>query len=137
MKEQQYQLFHESIEDALTTCVNAIGGPKKVGPMMWGDTVCPIEQGKKLTRCLNPEHASKLSLEEMMFILRKAHDVGCHAGINFICRDTGYADPQPVDIEDEVAQRERGFIQAVDSLQKLAGDIGDLKAKAEKMRAVG
>jgi hypothetical protein len=137
MESQQYQLFHESIYKALDTCVQALGGAKEVGSELWGQSTTPDKLGEKLNDCLNPNRAQKLSLEELLFILRKAHDIGCHAGINFICRDTGYTDPQPVDLEDEIAQREREFIQAVNSLQKLAGDVTTLREQKQNIRAIG
>jgi len=129
--ETQQELFHESIYKALETCVMALGGSKLVGVDLWGKSATPDDQGRKLDHCLSTNHAQKLSLEELILVLRWAHDKGCHAGANFICRDTGYSDPQPLDIEDETAQREREFIQAVGTLQKLAGNISELRCRAK------
>lgn len=134
METPQFELFHESIYKALDTCIQALGGAKSVGIDLWGNSTTPDKQGDKLNDCLNPTRAQKLGLDEMLYILRKAHDVGCHAGINFICRDTGYTDPQPVDLEDELAQREREFIQAVDKIEGLAKSIDVLRQKTRAAR---
>lgn len=130
METPQYELFHEDIYKALDTCVQALGGAKVVGAELWGESAPSDQQGEKLNHCLNQNHAQKLSLDEMLWILRKAHDTGCHAAINFICRDTGYSDPQPLNVEDEVAQREREFIQAVDGLKHLTESITQLRKRA-------
>jgi len=137
MESSQFDLFHEDIYKALDTCIQALGGAKAVGVTLWGESALPDQQGQKLNHCLDPNHAQKLSLEEMLWILRKAHDAGCHAGVNYICRDTGYSDPQPLDLEDETAQREREFIQAVANLQKLAGNISDLSGRSKPARLRG
>lgn len=111
MKSAQFELFHEDIYSALRTCVDAMGGPKKVGPELWGNAQTPGKLGEKLANCLNPNHAQKLSLDEVMFILRGAHQVGCHGAINFLCRDAGYADPNPLEPEEETIALQRQIIQ--------------------------
>ena len=112
METPQYELFHEDIYKALGTCVQALGGSQKVGCMLWGESALPEDQGRKLDHCLG-DHAQKLALKEMLLILRKAHDVGCHAGINFITSYAGYSDPQPVNLEDEIAELQKTIIEAV------------------------
>lgn len=123
MKTPQFELFHEDIYSALRTCVGAIGGSKEVGVALWGQSQPADKQGDKLCNCLNAGHAQKLSLEELLWILRAAHDVGCHAAVNFICRQSSYQDPQPVEPEDEMAALQRQFISAVSDLETLASRI--------------
>ncbi len=118
METPQYELFHETIYKALDTCVQALGGSQKVGCALWGESALPEEQGRKLDHCLG-NHAQKLSLDEFLVILRKAHDVGCHAGTNFICRNAGYSDPQPLNIEDEIAELQKTYIESVKTQRHL------------------
>lgn len=116
----QHKLFHEDIYAALTTCVMSIGTPQQVGAMLWGESVSPSDAGRKTAHCLNREHAQKFSPEEILWILRKAHDVGCHAGMNFIARDAGYSDPAPLVVEDEAAQLQREFVAGLEHMESLA-----------------
>ena len=95
-----------------------------------GKSDTPDKQGEKLSNCLNTNHVQKLSLEEMLFILRQAHKKGCHVGITFICRHTGYADPQPIVLEDEITEHERQFISAVAEVKHLAITISELRSRA-------
>lgn len=123
MKTPQFELFHEDVYSALRTCVDALGGPKKVGVALWGSSKTPRQQADKLLNCLNRNHAQKLSLDELQWILRSAREIGCHAGINQICRDAAYLDPSPVEPEDEKAALQRQFIDSVGTLQVLARRI--------------
>jgi hypothetical protein len=109
----QATLFQESLNRALEVAVTALGGAKAVGhklrPEMLADAA-----GKWLCNCLNdnPDVRMKLEGEQIMWILREARKVGCHAAINYICGDAGYANPLPVEPEDEKAQLMREFIAA-------------------------
>lgn len=62
-------------------------------------------------------------------ILRMGHQAGCHAGMVFIARELGYADPVPVEPEDEVARLQRDFIEASKALVTMAGKIDQMQAR--------
>ena len=126
MQEPQYELFHEDIYNALRTCVSALGGPKEVGVQLWGNSTTPPKQADKLANCLNPDHAQKLSLDETLWILAEAQRAGCHAGINFICRESGYSDPQPIEPEDEKAALKREFMASVKTQQAMLARLEKL-----------
>lgn len=121
MSEQQ-ALFHEDIWQALRDCVSALGGSKKVGLLLRPE-IDAQTAGRWLLDCLNPERKEKLCVEQMMLVLREARKVGCHAGIAFIARDAGYADPQPLNPEDEAAQLKREFIASVKASQAIAARL--------------
>lgn len=115
----QESLFYESINDALDACVKACGGAKVVGCQLWPDKP-PEAAHRLLLACLNEGRAEKLNPDQVLFVLRMARERGFHAGINFIARETGYADPQPIEPEDERARLQREFIEAQKAMQKLA-----------------
>jgi hypothetical protein len=92
--------FFEGPEDALREAVRAIGGPKKVGPMLWPDKT-PDAAARLLQDCLNAGRSEKLELSQVLFILRAARDAGFHAAFQFIGADVGY-DVRPVTREEEV-----------------------------------
>ena len=108
----QPSLFHEDIWMALTDCVRALGGAKTVGHLMRPEKD-PVDAGKWLLDCLSSKRNDKLCLEQVLWILREARKINCHAGATFILRDAGYADPQPIEPEDERAALQRSFVESV------------------------
>lgn len=92
--------FFEGPEDALREAVRAMGGPKKVGPMLWPDKTQEAA-ARLLQDCLNISRPEKLELSQVMLILRGARDVGYHAAFQFIGGDVGY-EVRPVTREEEV-----------------------------------
>lgn len=115
MKDQeimQSQLFYESIYEAMTDLVRALGGPKKVGPMLWPDK--SIDAAAQLLRdSINSHRKERLNQEQTMFLLRKAREIGWHAAINFICEQVGYSAPTPIEPQDQVAALQRAYVESV------------------------
>ena len=127
----QYQLIHESLNEAMADAVRAVGGSKKVGSLLW--PALPIEQAKnRLNDCLNAARPEKLSLAEVMFVLRAAHDAGYHGAMQYIAQESGYSLPQPVEPQDEAAQLQREFIEAVRASQKIAARLERLNVPTVK-----
>ena len=112
-------------------CVKAMGGFKKVGVLMRPE-LSADKAGEWLADCLNPDRPQKLSLDQAMFVLRAAREIGCHAGMYFIARDCGYSEPGPVEPEDEAADLERKFIATAEMLAPMLTRIESLRAKARK-----
>jgi hypothetical protein len=113
--------FHESINDALVSAVTALGGYKKVGPLMRPEL--PIDQAAGWLRdCLNPGRREKLSPEQVLLVMRESRRGGYHALMNFIAFDTGYkasaVDPQTQ--EDELKER---FCSAVEELTAMGAKL--------------
>lgn len=118
-------LFHESLADALRECIAVCGGLKTVGKTLWPEKDADIA-GRLLADCLNEAKREKLSPEQMLLVLRMARERGCHAGMTFISRELGYADPQPIEPEDEKAKLQREFIESTKALAKMAQRIEHL-----------
>lgn len=129
----QPQLFHEDIWQALTDCVRALGGAKVLGHRM-RPQLDPQDAGRWLLDCLNPARKDKLDLEQIIFILTEARDVGCHAGLAYLCQVTGYAPPLPVEPEDEQASLMREFIEANREQSARSARIEALAARLTRKR---
>lgn len=127
-------LFHESLADALRECIATCGGLKTVGKLLWPEKDADIA-GRLLADCLNEAKREKLSPEQVLLGLRLAREKGCHAGMTFIARELGYADPQPIEPEDEKAKLQREFIESTKALAKMAQRIEHLERPAT-IRAV-
>lgn len=117
--EGQQRLFFEDINDALREVVQQLGGAKAVGAVLWPEK--SVEQAQVLLlACLNSERKERLSPEQLVLLLRKGREAGCHAAINFICESCGYSAPLPVNPVDAQAQRVDEFNRNVSALLQLA-----------------
>lgn len=114
----QIDLWHERLSDALRAVVMAYGGPKKMGYELW-PTKRLDDAARHLNHCLDDDRAEKLSLEEVEHILRRGREIGVHVAMTYLCRSTGYADPTPVEPEDERAKLQREFIKASSELSRM------------------
>lgn len=108
-------LFHESLTDALREVVQALGGMKSVGVALRPEKA-PDAAGRWVADCLNPDRAECLHPDQLLFLLRAGREAGCHAAANYLMREAGYADPVPVEPEDERARAQRDFEVAVKTL---------------------
>lgn len=117
----QMPLIHEDFCSALTTCVQALGGAKKVGVMLRPEyEEDPDKAARWLLACLNPARDEKLSFEQTFKVMREAKAIGCHVAMFHITQEVGYAEPQPIEPEDEKARLQRDYIAAVKSLQTIS-----------------
>lgn len=114
----QESLFSEDFNDALKDAIRALGGTKAVGvklrPEMPADAA-----GAWLKDCLNPTRRERLAPEQVLWILRESRKVGCHSAMNFLCDEAGYVRAAPLEPQDEAAQLQRQFIDAVQALRKI------------------
>jgi hypothetical protein len=118
----QFPLFHEDLTDALRTCVQALGGAKRVGVMLRPEL--PADQaGRWIADCLNPDRRDQLHPDQLLLVLREARKVGCHAAMCFLAHAAGYAEPAPIEPEDERAALQRTFNEKVDALMALVARI--------------
>lgn len=125
MNLMQSSLFHDTYEDAIRDAVMSLGGFKKVGATLW-PAMPADDAGRKLAHCLNTDKREKLDLGELQLIRREARKVGVHILASYEMRDAGYADPQPVNPEDEQAQLQREYIAAVKSMSAIQARLDRL-----------
>lgn len=114
----QPALFHESLLDALRDCVRALGEPKIVGQAMRPEK-SQDDARTWLLNCLNPDRPEKFDPEQIMWLLREARKVNCHAAFVYMARECGYADPRPIEPEDERAALQREFVTATADMKRL------------------
>lgn len=114
----QEELFHEDINGALGHVISALGGNKRVGVALW-PSLSADAAGKKVSNCLNNEHAQQFHPQDILWILRQAKQSGVHSAMAYINSECGYAPPMPVDPVDEAAELQRQFIQSVEAQQQL------------------
>lgn len=113
--------FHESVNDAMQAAVMALGGYKKVGPMLRPEL--SIEHAAQWLRdCLNVDRREKLGPEQVLLLLRTARAAGYHAAMDFIAFDAGYK-ATPIDPQSQMEQLQEQFISAVDRLEGIRAQM--------------
>lgn len=115
----QEALFYEDINQAIQAVVQECGGAKVVACKLWPEKT-PDAAHRLLLACLNENRVERLTPEHLILILKMGRDRGCHAAINFLNRDCGYADATPVEPDDERARLQREFIEAQKAMFSLA-----------------
>lgn len=125
----QVSLFHESLSDALKEVIQQAGGTKAVANKLWPEKT-PDSAHRTLLDCLNENRAEKLSPEQVLFILRIGREVGCHSAVNYMTRESGYSDPQPIEPEDEKAKLMREFITASKAMSALTDRLANIGLRA-------
>lgn len=131
----QPYLFHESINDALRECIGFIG-KKEVAARLWPEKSV-IDAQRLLSDCLNDDRPARLNPEQFMYVLKLARDKGCHAGMNFLCRELGYSETQPIEPRDEVAELQRQYIESAKAMARMAERIELLNAVQISLRSAG
>lgn len=122
--------FYEGPEDALKAAVQALGGAKKVGAMLWPDKTID-EAGRLLLNCLNPGRAEKLDISQVMFILARAKESGCYAPFMWLAGEVGF-DARPITRAEEV-DRVTSVIESASTT--LANAMSTLE-RLQRLRAV-
>lgn len=131
----QLNLIHETIADAALEVIHAAGGFKVVGQRLFPE-LAPDHAGNKLRACLDDERREKFSPQQIVLLLRIGREVVCHALINHITSESGYANPLPVEPDDEIARLQREFVAATKSLHHMASRIEAISSTAAVRRVV-
>src|SRR5690242_15169216 len=83
---QQETLLEASIFDALEASVNAAGGEKRVAAKLWPALGASSSEAR-LRYGLNPEHAQKLDLTEMLLFAKLAREADDNSFMAFLGRE--------------------------------------------------
>lgn len=124
----QDRLFITDIYDALGDLVRALGGPKSVGEALWPKKQ-PDDAAGRVKDCLNRNRRETLDAEEIMWLLRRGREVGCHEPVRWICRTSGYTEPEPVEAESELTKLLRDYLSAEGRQAELRPKIDALREK--------
>ena len=85
----QQELWHDTVFDAVGAAVQAAGGAKKVAGKLW-PALDATNAAARLRGCLDPDHAQKLCLAELMMLGKLARDAGDSSIMDFFAREWGY-----------------------------------------------
>lgn len=121
----QIPLFVDDYYDAIRAAIEGLGGFKRVGSDIKPDLSVEAA-GRWLADCCNPDKREKLSLTELAYIRKSSRKAGIHVLAAFEMQAAGYAEPQPMNLEDESAQLKREFIRSVEALNALQARMARL-----------
>lgn len=124
----QMSLIHESLNDALREVVQAAGGNKKVGTMLYPEMPADHAAGR-VRDCLNPDRREVFNPEQVLLLLRIGRQCGCHSAMGYLAFESGYSTPVPMEPEDEVIRLQREFVEATKTLGFLANRIEHIQSR--------
>lgn len=113
----QQTLWHDTPEDALRALIDALGGPKKVGLELYPDRSM-VESQRLLMKWCDPDRVEKPTLSQLLFLLKRGRQTGCHVLIGLLSEQSGYA-ATPIEPVDEMVELQKQFIKSVENQQKL------------------
>lgn len=119
---EQGELFYETLTDALRATVDALGGPKVVGVMLWPEMGLD-EARRRLLDCLNPDRQHRLDPDRLLRLMKLSREKGVHIAIAWILAELGYATPQPIEPEDQQAELIRQFNRAAETVSAMGERI--------------
>lgn len=124
----------EHLHEALIEAVKACGGTKRVAALLWPASAAQNLEAarRRLANCLNPDCAEKLSLEELMLVMRTAREAGDHTVMRYLSGALSYTDPEPLTVEDQVDDLQRRFVAATAQLSTLAEQMHTLQRRARR-----
>jgi hypothetical protein len=116
----------ESFHEALIECCRAIGGSKAAAALLWPAKADRDIEGARryLASCLDPDRNEKLSLDEVLLLLRSAREQGCHVGMEFLAATLGYEQPKPTSDAD---RRAKFMSRAEVLMAELASAMAELR----------
>jgi len=122
----ELELF-DTVDDMLNGIVVALGGPKKVGGLLWPEL--PVERAAQNVRDrLNADRRELFSPQQVLFLLKSARDQGYHAGMRWLSGECGYTGVKPAERDQQKADLQRQFVRAVDIVQRLGKQLEKLGA---------
>lgn len=122
----QDRLFITDIYDALGDLVRSAGGPKGVGTALYPKKE-PEDAAGYVKDCLNRKRRETFDAEEILWLLRRGRELGCHEPIRWICTNAGYTAPEPMETETELTRLLREYVE-------LEGRRAVLQPKIEEAR---
>lgn len=125
---EQDKLFITDIHDALGDLVRALGGPKEVGQILKPEKTTEDAAGW-VKDCLNPKRREKFDPDQILWLLKKGREAGCHQPIKWICDQAGYSEPEPKEPETELTKLLREYIDAEGRRAALQPKIEELRTK--------
>ncbi|MDP2346737.1 MAG: hypothetical protein Q8N34_03315 [Gammaproteobacteria bacterium] len=122
----QEQPKKDTILEALQADVDALGGNKAVGMILWPEKD-PVSAGKHLSNCFREDRNERITPEQVALIIKRARHAGSFHTLHHICDDASVTHPTPIEPEDERARLQKQFIKAVEHLDFIRANMDRLQ----------
>lgn len=124
----QSPLFFDDVDDVLRYVVSVLGGPKQVGPMLRGNDLPVDRLAQWVSDCLNHDRPHNFHPHQVVALLQAARNLGDHTAMNWLAGEVGYQ-VTPIEPEDEAADLKRKFIDAAQTMERMALRIESLESR--------
>lgn len=125
------KLFYDDDLDALKAHVQALGGNKKVGALLWPDKT-PETAARTMADCCNSSRAERLSPSQLLLVMRMGREAGCHILATHFMHEAGYGTPTPIDPKDEASV----LTQRLEDVMGMASSIADRLQRMNALRVI-
>ncbi|MES2972403.1 MAG: hypothetical protein V4757_02295 [Pseudomonadota bacterium] len=112
----------DTLNDALRSLVQALGGFKKVGGLMQPDNE---HADQWLRHCLDGNRREKLSPEQVIWLLHEGRKVNFHAAMDYVGQKTGYKH-KPVDLDEQRQALQETIAAGIENLQRQMATLARL-----------
>lgn len=131
----QDPLFHEDFNDALASLVKALGRGKvePVARDLWPNR---SGAGRWLSDCLNPDREAKLSLDDVVGLLRMGREHGIHWAMHKLCAQTGYEPPSISKTKTPEQLLAERMAKVAAEYARLADELASLNQPTQNLKAV-
>ncbi|MFD2754274.1 hypothetical protein [Comamonas terrae] len=120
-------LTYEDELDAARDAIRHLGGPKRVGEMLYPDK-SPEAAARYLLDALNPARDTRLSPGQLLLLMRKCREAGFDGLTAYILNAAGYAPPVPLDPTTEAMKLTRELDRTMDRAEALVSHLQRLRA---------
>jgi hypothetical protein len=131
----QRVLFHDSVWDAISTDIMAMGGFKVVAAKLWPSKDLTAA-ANTLRNAVNPEQAQKLCPDELMQIKRLAREVNSTATIDYEAQQLGFQVTW-IDPKDQAEALRREVRDMLEIVSRKLDRIERAEERAVTLKAVG
>lgn len=104
----QVKLFYEDELDAVREAIRVLGGFKAVGQLLYPEKAADAA-GRALADTVNADRKERLTLAQVMLVMKMARDKGCHGPWRWISEEVGYS-ADPIEPEDELTRLMRDYL---------------------------
>lgn len=129
MSSDQGELFFDTENDALRSCIASAGGMKAVAGKLW-PALKPPTAYARLAACLDDGKYEKLTFAEIIKIGKLGRDSGCHALMSYLAAELSY-EVRPLSARDELVGALEIFEQKSDELMHAISAVKRAKGRAE------
>jgi len=139
---EQIPLLEDTFEDVMAALGRAMGGKKQFAEILRPELEGEPDRARRwLLDSLNPEHQQQLHVSHLVRALKAGRESGVHLLMAWLCRETGYAVPEPAAMPSQktlllaeaerLSKRQRQISEEIDRIEE-----GEVVREVARIRRV-